>query len=171
MDGKGIFVVFVATLCFSVMMTSSASPDESRDTSSLDSSDSSSSSTSSDVSLSREDCRLRPIIHQLKYPGCIPKSIPSFACQGHCSSYVQVSMMLVSQFLCDKSSYIFFSFFSTHNLAIMTLTGLWIQILAGRAILHVLSRKWRTRGNDRNFLSKTQTSIQKGSCNYFFIPW
>ena len=115
MDGKGIFVVFVATLCFSVMMTSSASPDESRDTSSLDSSDSSSSSTSSDVSLSREDCRLRPIIHQLKYPGCIPKSIPSFACQGHCSSYVQVSMRLVSRFLCDKSSYIFFFLFHTQS--------------------------------------------------------
>jgi hypothetical protein len=38
----------------------------------------------------REECKLRPIIHHLKYPGCVPKSIPSFACQGQCSSYVQV---------------------------------------------------------------------------------
>ncbi|GIX96769.1 hypothetical protein CEXT_262101, partial [Caerostris extrusa] len=29
------------------------------------------------------------VIHVLQQPGCIPKPIPSFACQGSCSSYVQ----------------------------------------------------------------------------------
>ncbi|KAG8182264.1 hypothetical protein JTE90_004720 [Oedothorax gibbosus] len=38
-----------------------------------------------------EVCHLRPVIHVLQQPGCIPKPIPSFACQGSCSSYVQVS--------------------------------------------------------------------------------
>ncbi|GBN18123.1 Bursicon [Araneus ventricosus] len=38
-----------------------------------------------------EECHLRPVIHVLQQPGCIPKPIPSFACQGSCSSYVQVS--------------------------------------------------------------------------------
>ncbi|XP_076327688.1 bursicon-like [Tachypleus tridentatus] len=38
-----------------------------------------------------EECQLRPVIHVLKHSGCIPKPIPSFACQGTCSSYVQVS--------------------------------------------------------------------------------
>ncbi|KAL1466439.1 hypothetical protein MTO96_042732 [Rhipicephalus appendiculatus] len=37
-----------------------------------------------------ESCQLRPVIHVLKQPGCQPKPIPSFACQGSCSSYVQV---------------------------------------------------------------------------------
>lgn len=49
-----------------------------------------SSETIASESVMREECKLRPIIHHLKYPGCVPKSIPSFACQGHCSSYVQV---------------------------------------------------------------------------------
>ncbi|KAH8009427.1 hypothetical protein MRX96_016766 [Rhipicephalus microplus] len=38
-----------------------------------------------------ESCQLRPVIHVLKQPGCQPKPIPSFACHGSCSSYVQVS--------------------------------------------------------------------------------
>ncbi|UYV69121.1 Burs [Cordylochernes scorpioides] len=40
-------------------------------------------------------CILRPVIHVLQHPGCLPKPIPSFACQGSCSSYVQVSFVLV----------------------------------------------------------------------------
>ncbi|XP_054167676.1 bursicon-like [Oppia nitens] len=40
---------------------------------------------------SKEECHLRPVIHVLKHAGCIPKPIPSFACYGTCSSYVQVS--------------------------------------------------------------------------------
>lgn len=36
-------------------------------------------------------CNLRPVLHILQQPGCITKSIPTFACQGSCSSYVQVS--------------------------------------------------------------------------------
>ncbi|XP_015794519.1 bursicon-like [Tetranychus urticae] len=36
-------------------------------------------------------CHLRPVIHVLSHPGCLSKPIPSFACHGSCSSYVQVS--------------------------------------------------------------------------------
>ena len=43
------------------------------------------------VSISNADeCHLTPVFHVLKYPGCIPKPIPSFACTGKCTSYVQV---------------------------------------------------------------------------------
>ncbi|XP_058807000.1 bursicon [Phymastichus coffea] len=38
-----------------------------------------------------EECQLTPVIHVLQYTGCIPKPIPSFACIGRCSSYLQVS--------------------------------------------------------------------------------
>jgi len=38
-----------------------------------------------------DECHLTPVFHVLKYPGCIPKPIPSFACTGKCTSYVQVS--------------------------------------------------------------------------------
>ncbi|CAH1636424.1 unnamed protein product [Spodoptera littoralis] len=38
-----------------------------------------------------QECQMTPVIHILKHPGCIPKAIPSFACIGKCSSYVQVS--------------------------------------------------------------------------------
>merc|ERR1711934_384077 len=38
-----------------------------------------------------DECHLTPVIHVLQYPGCIPKPIPSFACTGKCTSYVQVS--------------------------------------------------------------------------------
>ncbi|CAG2062452.1 unnamed protein product [Timema podura] len=38
-----------------------------------------------------EECQVTPVIHVLQYPGCVPKPIPSFACTGRCSSYVQVS--------------------------------------------------------------------------------
>ncbi|XP_063235146.1 bursicon-like [Bacillus rossius redtenbacheri] len=38
-----------------------------------------------------DDCQLTPVIHVLQYPGCVPKPIPSFACNGRCGSYVQVS--------------------------------------------------------------------------------
>ena len=37
-----------------------------------------------------DECHLTPVIHVLQYPGCIPKPIPSFACTGRCTSYVQV---------------------------------------------------------------------------------
>lgn len=39
-----------------------------------------------------EDCQVTPVIHVLQYPGCVPKPIPSFACTGRCSSYVQVGL-------------------------------------------------------------------------------
>ena len=37
-----------------------------------------------------DECQLTPVIHVLQYPGCVPKPIPSFACMGKCTSYVQV---------------------------------------------------------------------------------
>ena len=60
-----------------------------------------------------DECHLTPVIHVLQvshhlaphicpvqptdpppqYPGCIPKPIPSFACTGRCTSYVQVSYL------------------------------------------------------------------------------
>ncbi|XP_025421390.1 bursicon [Sipha flava] len=40
---------------------------------------------------SSDDCQVTPVIHVLQYPGCVPKPIPSFACTGRCSSYLQVS--------------------------------------------------------------------------------
>ncbi|XP_068226648.1 bursicon isoform X1 [Palaemon carinicauda] len=40
---------------------------------------------------SADECSLTPVIHILSYPGCNSKPIPSFACQGRCTSYVQVS--------------------------------------------------------------------------------
>ncbi|XP_043227767.1 bursicon-like isoform X1 [Amphibalanus amphitrite] len=38
-----------------------------------------------------DECKLTPVVHVLQYPGCVPKPIPSYACVGHCTSYVQVS--------------------------------------------------------------------------------
>ncbi|XP_046424123.1 bursicon isoform X1 [Neodiprion pinetum] len=38
-----------------------------------------------------DECQVTPVIHVLRYPGCFPKPIPSFACTGRCSSYLQVS--------------------------------------------------------------------------------
>ncbi|XP_040572364.1 bursicon [Lepeophtheirus salmonis] len=42
-------------------------------------------------SVSCDECHLTPVIHVLEHPGCISKPIPSFACTGQCTSYVQVS--------------------------------------------------------------------------------
>ncbi|XP_076647059.1 cuticle-tanning hormone bursicon [Halictus rubicundus] len=38
-----------------------------------------------------DECQATPVIHFLQYPGCVPKPIPSYACKGRCSSYLQVS--------------------------------------------------------------------------------
>ncbi|KAG6453468.1 hypothetical protein O3G_MSEX008171 [Manduca sexta] len=38
-----------------------------------------------------QECQMTPVIHILKHRGCKPKAIPSFACIGKCTSYVQVS--------------------------------------------------------------------------------
>ncbi|KAL0830668.1 hypothetical protein ABMA28_002805 [Loxostege sticticalis] len=38
-----------------------------------------------------QECQMTPVIHVLRHPGCKPKAIPSFACVGKCTSYVQVS--------------------------------------------------------------------------------
>lgn len=41
---------------------------------------------------SSDECQVTPVIHVLQYPGCVPKPIPSFACIGRCSSYLQVKI-------------------------------------------------------------------------------
>ncbi|CAG7820671.1 unnamed protein product [Allacma fusca] len=41
--------------------------------------------------ISAEDCKLTPVYHNLQSPGCNSITIPSFACVGKCTSYVQVS--------------------------------------------------------------------------------
>nr|XP_012235330.1 PREDICTED: bursicon isoform X1 [Linepithema humile] len=38
-----------------------------------------------------DECQATRVIHFLEYPGCVPKPIPSYACRGRCSSYLQVS--------------------------------------------------------------------------------
>ncbi|XP_066598729.1 partner of bursicon-like [Prorops nasuta] len=38
-----------------------------------------------------DECTATPVMHVLQYPGCLPKQIPSYACTGRCSSYLQVS--------------------------------------------------------------------------------
>ncbi|CAG0880809.1 unnamed protein product [Darwinula stevensoni] len=43
-----------------------------------------------------EHCKLRPVVHVLEYKGCLKKLIPSFMCQGSCTSYVQVRCSPVS---------------------------------------------------------------------------
>ncbi|ELT93240.1 hypothetical protein CAPTEDRAFT_113601 [Capitella teleta] len=40
---------------------------------------------------SRETCRLRRIIYRIDYEGCVPRRLLSFACQGQCHSYAQLS--------------------------------------------------------------------------------
>ncbi len=56
-----------------------------------------------------DDCSLTPVIHVLQYPGCVPKPIPSFACMGKCTSYVQVwqlffYLLYYYYYICDGSS-------------------------------------------------------------------
>jgi len=48
------------------------------------------SATSESTHSSVDECQVTPVIHVLQYPGCVPKPIPSFACTGRCSSYLQV---------------------------------------------------------------------------------
>lgn len=43
-----------------------------------------------EVPSTSDECQVTPVIHVLQYPGCVPKPIPSFACIGRCSSYLQV---------------------------------------------------------------------------------
>lgn len=36
------------------------------------------------------ECRLKRVVHVLRFPGCIRHSVPSFACVGTCPSYVRL---------------------------------------------------------------------------------
>lgn len=42
-----------------------------------------------------DECQVTPVIHVLQYSGCVPKPIPSFACTGRCSSYLQVNKTFI----------------------------------------------------------------------------
>lgn len=50
------------------------------------------------ASRNSDECQVTPVIHVLQYPGCVPKPIPSFACIGRCSSYLQVRIQLLKSF-------------------------------------------------------------------------
>lgn len=45
--------------------------------------------------ISGQECQMTPVIHVLTHSGCKPKAIPSFACIGKCSSYVQVRLAIL----------------------------------------------------------------------------
>lgn len=58
---------------------------------------------------SGQECQMTPVIHVLRHPGCKPKAIPSFACVGKCTSYVQVpnhslqlTMLLLRTYFFEK---------------------------------------------------------------------
>lgn len=44
-----------------------------------------------------DECQVTPVIHILQQPGCIPKPIASYACMGRCTSYVQVSTVVIKK--------------------------------------------------------------------------
>ena len=48
--------------------------------------------------LMADECHLTPVIHVLQHPGCVPKPIPSFACTGICTSYVQVRIFITKTY-------------------------------------------------------------------------
>lgn len=80
---------------------------------------------------SSDDCQVTPVIHVLQYPGCVPKPIPSFACTGRCSSYLQVKQFY--------EQYTYLYHISSEN---CYLKGFWIKNMANGKVLHVLPRKW-----------------------------
>ncbi|KAK6622156.1 hypothetical protein RUM44_001963 [Polyplax serrata] len=53
--------------------------------------------SSNHSSVATDNCQVTPVIHVLQYPGCVPKPIPSFACTGRCSSYLQVKSLPVNR--------------------------------------------------------------------------
>uniref|UniRef100_A0ABD2VW70 DAN domain-containing protein n=1 Tax=Trichogramma kaykai TaxID=54128 RepID=A0ABD2VW70_9HYME len=61
-------------------------------------------------SLETDKCVMIPVIHILQHTGCLPKPVPSFACIGKCSSYVQVMIKEFNvNFICfsNKNYFIF----------------------------------------------------------------
>lgn len=54
---------------------------------------------------SSDECQVTPVIHVLQYPGCVPKPIPSFACIGRCSSYLQVEIWKIYKYFVEKNKW------------------------------------------------------------------
>jgi hypothetical protein len=55
-----------------------------------------------------DECSVTPVIHVLQYPGCVPKPIPSFACTGRCTSYLQVGTLKIYPHIfvkCNQENY------------------------------------------------------------------
>lgn len=71
------------------------------------------------------ECHLRPVVHILQHPGCIPKPIPSFACFGTCSSYVQVRDLIDDPLTNHKILVLLF----------LLSTGFQLEILASRTVV------------------------------------
>lgn len=98
---------------------------------------------------SSDDCQVTPVIHVLQYPGCVPKPIPSFACTGRCSSYLQVKSKIQNKILFSHD---------VHNVMMLFwFAGLRVENLADGKVLHVLSRERRTGGIGVVVLPESQT--------------
>uniref|UniRef100_T1H9U3 DAN domain-containing protein n=1 Tax=Rhodnius prolixus TaxID=13249 RepID=T1H9U3_RHOPR len=94
-----------------------------------------------------DECQVTPVIHVLQYPGCVPKPIPSFACTGRCSSYIQPFK------------------FGIYSCILKLLLSVRLEDLADGEIVHVLSGEWRARGQCCLVLSESQAwrkKVQKG---------
>jgi hypothetical protein len=84
-----------------------------------------------------DECHLTPVIHVLQHPGCVPKPIPSFACTGICTSYVQVHILIKKITL--KTIFFGFLLMTKYNIFTWCIAGVWQQDMADREELHVLS--------------------------------
>lgn len=84
------------------------------------------------------ECHLRPVVHILQHPGCLPKPVASHACYGACFSYVQV---LLSGSILPKIITTFVSAFRQ-------------QIWPDRAIVQLLPGSWWTRNDGHLDLSE-----------------
>lgn len=106
-------------------------------------------SSCSQIGIQADECQLTPVIHVLQYPGCIPKPIPSFACTGRCTSYVQVKSF-ISFALMDWCTII-------SSAKIRCYVGFWIKTVANGTILYVLSGERRTRSYSVSVMSESST--------------
>lgn len=101
------------------------------------------------ASRSSDECQVTPVIHVLQYPGCVPKPIPSFACIGRCSSYLQVIKKMMPWICWWWQLSQFFHWFDCS-------VGIRKQNMADGKILHVLSRIRRKRSGRFVILSESQ---------------
>ena len=80
------------------------------------------------ISGTHDECHLTPVIHVLQHPGCKAQPIPSYACVGKCTSYVQV------RFATNQNLYLLLAF------ALIWWSSLWFvvyfKMLKGWYIFH-----------------------------------